>query len=78
MKKRIVIQSKSELKKAALKAANQPDWMQVVLNQGPPCFHVEDGRFCFRAEKWDGHRIMFDGDKPIHEFVSLASLLLRM
>lgn len=57
-----------------LKAAKDADWMQVVLNQGPPCFHLEDGRFCLRAERWDGHKTI-GGSGPIHEYVSLENLL---
>ncbi len=35
------------------KACANVDWLQVVCNGGPPCFHVEeDGRFCFRAKRW--------------------------
>lgn len=52
------------------------DWLQVVLNGGPPCFHLqEDGRFCGRAERWDGH-----GHKKsdLHRFVSLEALLLSV
>jgi hypothetical protein len=54
----------------ALRAAEQMDWVQVVLNGGPPCFHMDagDSRFCGRAERWAGH-----GD--LHAFVSLADLL---
>jgi hypothetical protein len=59
--------------------AKRADWMQVVLNQGPPCFHVdpvhEPGRFCLRAKRWDGHG---EGEWPMHRFVSLADLLLRV
>lgn len=45
------------------------DWQQVVLNGGPPCFHIaEDGRFCGRAKRWDGH-------DSIHAFVSLGMLI---
>lgn len=44
------------------------DWVQVVLNGGPPCFHLEEGRFCLRAEKWSGHHI-----HNVHKFVSLAA-----
>ncbi len=40
------------------------DWVQVVSNGGPPCFHVEDGRFCFRAQRWAGHG-------SAHAFMSL-------
>lgn len=56
-----------------IKAAAQMDWQQVVLNGGPPCFHLdtEDGRFCGRAQRWDGH------DK-IHTFVDLSDLLARL
>ena len=54
-------------------AAEHADWMQVVLNQGPPCFHVDDdGHFCLRAERWAGHGV---GWAPGHVFVSLADLL---
>lgn len=50
-------------------AAERMDWQQVVLNGGPPCFHLEgDGRFCGRAERWEGH-------PEIHSYVPLASLL---
>ena len=50
-------------------AAEAMDWPQVVLNGGPPCFHLcEDGRFCGRAQRWDGHQ-------DLHTFVSLADLL---
>lgn len=54
----------------ALRAAEKMDWVQVVLNGGPPCFHVDadDGRFCGRAERWEGHDDM-------HRFVSLSDLL---
>jgi len=45
------------------------DWQQVVLNGGPPCFNMgEDGYFCGRAQRWDGHDSM-------HRFISLADLL---
>lgn len=56
-------------------AAKQADWMQVVLNQGPPCFHLQsDGRFCLRAQRWVGHNLP-DDEWPSHTFVSLESLL---
>lgn len=52
-----------------MRAANQMDWTQVVMNGGPPCFHVcDDGRFCGRAERWDGHEAM-------HKYISLPDLL---
>jgi hypothetical protein len=57
--------------KQILKAAEGMDWMQVVLNGGPPCFHLENGRFCGRAERWFGH----DNPAMDHEYVSLAALL---
>lgn len=56
---------------ALVAAAKQADWQQVVLNGGPPCFHVENSRFCLRAQGWDGH----DGD---HKFVSLADLIAAL
>ncbi len=58
--------------KRVVEAAKQADWLQVVYNQGPPCFHFEPDRerFCLRAERWDGHR-----DPRFHEFASLADLL---
>lgn len=59
-----------------LKAASNPDWMQVVYNQGPPCFHVENGRFCLRAERWDGHKTI-GGSGPIHNYISLKTLLAQ-
>ena len=49
----------------------QMDWQQVALNGGPPCFAVlddEDGYYCGRAERWEGH----DGE---HRFISLQDLL---
>lgn len=59
-------------------AAEQADWVQVVLNGGPPCFRLmnEGGgerRLCLRAERWLGHGT----DDRIHDhaFVSLADLL---
>ena len=49
------------------RAIQNPDWQQVVLNGGPPCFHIEDdGKLCFRAERWEGHG-------EIHKYVSLAA-----
>jgi len=59
-----------------LAAAENMDWQQVVMNGGPPCFHLcEDGHFCGRAERWEGHKVMYPGDEAIHEFVSFAALL---
>jgi hypothetical protein len=50
-------------------SGNEPrmDWQQVALNGGPPCFYVEDGRYCGRAQRWAGHH----GDPVVHEFVPL-------
>lgn len=53
-----------------LSACASADWVQVVLNGGPPCFHVEDGRFCFRAQRWAGHGLKeFHGFVPLLDFV---------
>lgn len=49
-------------------AARQMDWKQVVLNGGPPCFHLDSHHFCGRAERWPGHG-------ELHKFVSLSDLL---
>lgn len=52
-----------------IKAAEIMDWQQVVLNGGPPCFHLEeDGRFCGRALRWHEHPVP-------HKFVSFSNLL---
>ncbi len=64
----------TQARAARLTAAANADWMQVVLNQGPPCFHLEeDGTFCLRAERWEGHTQR--DEYPEHRFVSLADLL---
>lgn len=59
-------------REAALKKA---DWQQVAMNGGPPCFHIDqrDGRFCLRAERWDGHR----PPVVIHKFVGLENLIIE-
>ena len=57
-----------------LKAAENMDWTQVAQNGGPLCFHLEDrvnGRFCGRAQAWDGHG-------TDHAFVPLADLLKQV
>ncbi len=65
----------SELKQTKILAAKNMDWRQVIGNGCPPCFHLEaDGRFCGRAERWDGHK-PFKKGLPIHNFISLADLL---
>lgn len=53
-------------------AAENMDWTQVVLNGGPPCFHIDkrDLRFCGRAARWAGH-----GEKNFHDFVPLDQLI---
>lgn len=57
-------------------ACAQADWGQVVANGGPPCFHVEHGRFCFRALRWDGHDNFNPG--PFHPFVSLFDFIRKL
>lgn len=59
---------KTQDRRNEVMAAESMDWQQVVLNGGPPCFHYEDGRFCGRAERWEGHDC-------IHEFRSLGRML---
>ena len=58
-----------------LAAAQKADWGQVVMNQGPPCFHLltnGEPRFCLAAERWAGHH----AQKTVgHRYVSLADLL---
>lgn len=52
-----------------IKAAENMDWVQVVLSGGPPCFHIqEDGHFCGRAKRWIGHN-------DSHKFVPIDELL---
>jgi len=53
-------------------AAERADWQQVVLNGGPPCFHIGRGdiRFCLRAERWHG--------PDTHKFKSLAKLIKQL
>lgn len=53
-------------------AALHMDWMQVILNGGPPCFHLDDdGTFCGRAKRWPGH-------DELHKFIGLHALLSRL
>jgi len=52
-----------------LRAAELMDWQQVVLNGGHPCFQLEQGRFCGRAERWHSDHT--------HRVISLADLLRR-
>jgi len=51
-------------------AAKNMDWGQVVCNGGPPCFHVEGGKFCGAAERWAGHR-----NAEVHKFIPLSDLI---
>lgn len=53
-----------------LTAAENMDWVQVVQNGGPPCFHLENGRFCGRAHRWAGHDSM-------HSFIGLSAIIQR-
>ena len=64
---RMLREADQERRKAA---ACRADWTQVVLNGGPPCFHLKNDRFCLRAERWFGHDHAVD-----HAFISLAALL---
>lgn len=50
-----------------------PDWTQIHLNGGPPCFAVmgDDKRFCNRAERWEGH-------PSDHKFVSWTDFLFEV
>ncbi len=58
----------TEIEKAT--AVIDMDWGQVVLNGGPPCFFIENRKFCGRAERWAGH-----GTETFHSYVSLRALL---
>lgn len=54
-----------------VEAAKRADWQQVVLNGGPPCFHLEAyGTFCLRAERWH--------NEDTHEFRPLHRLLAEL
>lgn len=59
----------AEAAKDLAKALANIDWQQVVGNGGPPCFFVENGRFCLRAQRWGGHSSDF------HYYVSLEDLV---
>lgn len=54
-------------------AASAMDWGQVVANGGPPCFHIENGGFCGRAGRWEGHKNGID-----HAYIPLDILLSRV
>lgn len=51
-----------------IQAAEKADWNQVIYNGGPPCFHLDDCGFCFRAQRWQGH-------DDYHAYVSLAAFV---
>lgn len=56
-------------------AAKNMDWMQVVLNGGPPCFHIEDdGRFCGRAERWHDK----SATEMFHAYLPLDALIAAL
>lgn len=58
-----------------LEAARNMDWQQVVLNGGPPCFHLgKDGRFCGRAQRWHDEI----AERVCHRYVPLEELLMQM
>lgn len=60
-----------EWEKARETAADNFDWGQVVCNEGPPCFHLEEnGRFCGRSGRWAGHENAVD-----HAFVPLSAIV---
>ena len=59
-------------REALLSAAHNADWMQVVLNQGPPCFHLNGDRFCLAAGRWPGHG---RGPTDVHAFVSFFNFV---
>ena len=58
-------------------AAESADWGQVVANGGPPCFHIEDRRFCLRAERWIGHGKSKQYFSYAHDFVPLKSIVCQ-
>ena len=58
---------------AWLAAASGADWGQVIANGGPPCFHLENGRFCLRAARWEGHR-----KATAHGYLPLDMLLAQI
>jgi hypothetical protein len=51
-----------------IKASEDVDWNQLMGHNGSPCFHVDEGRFCLRADYWPGHDSM-------HKFISLHTML---
>lgn len=62
----------------ALLAVEAMDWIQPALNESPPCFHIsEDGRFCGRAERWDGHKKL-KKFPALHAFVSFKRFIAQI
>lgn len=55
-------------------AARELDWRQVALNGGPPCFHIEDRRFCLRAQRWAQR---WEGHGVLHSFVTLEEVIKK-
>jgi hypothetical protein len=54
-----------------IKAAEQWDWVQIVLHEGEPCFHLcENGHFCGRAKSWAGHN-------DLHRFAPLSQAFVQ-
>ena len=51
-------------------AVKSVDWVQVAINNGPPCFHLESEKFCLRAQRWDGHGVF-------HPFTPLDEMLAK-
>ena len=64
---------KNEEINALLQAASGMDWLQVVLNGGPPCFHLEPklGKFCLRAKSWHDK----SATKMFHAYIPLDMLI---
>ena len=54
-----------------LHACELADRGQVALHRGEACFHIEDGKFCFRARHWAGHAL----PNTFHGFRSLADVI---
>ena len=48
----------------------RPEPIQGMLNGGPQCWHIEDGRCCGRAERWIGHRGYRGSPPTAHAFVT--------
>ena len=60
------------------KALTIIDWEQHRLHGGEPCFHLgDDGWFCGRAARWDGHFVLGRDHAfvPLYEAVQTFSRL---